>query len=89
MVFQDGVYYRLGQLIAMALIHGGAPVHILCPSVFTFLSGMKPCDIVVTIEEVPDARVRDILWKALQLVCSVTVGISIVYLSLDPICGQH
>ena len=67
-------------------------MRILCPSVFTFLSGMKPCDIVVTIEGVPDARVRDISWKALmrmELVCSVTVGILIVHLSLDPICGQH
>lgn len=63
MLIQDGEYYRLGQLLAMAVIHGGAAVHILCPSVFTFLSGMKPCDIVVTIDEVPDASVRDILWK--------------------------
>lgn len=78
MLIQEGVYYRLGQLIAMALIHGGAPVHILCRSVFTFLSGMKPCDIVVTIDEVPDARLSDIFWKVLicmQLLCSVTVAI--------------
>jgi len=33
--------------MAMALVHGGAAVHILLPSVFNYLSGMKPCEIIV------------------------------------------
>jgi len=39
--------FQLGQLMAMALVHGGAAVHILLPSVFNYLSGMKPCEIIV------------------------------------------
>ena len=39
---EDGVYFRLGQLMAMAVIHGGAAVRILSPLVFNYLSGMKP-----------------------------------------------
>lgn len=62
-ILQDGVYFRLGQLMAMAFVHGGAAVKILCPSVFNYLSGIKPCDLIVGIDEVPDAGIREILWK--------------------------
>ena len=37
------MYFCLGQLMAMAVILGGAAVRILSPSVFNYLSGMKPC----------------------------------------------
>ena len=49
--------------MAMALVHGGAAVSILAPSVFNFLSGMKPSDIIVAIEEVADAGIKLILEK--------------------------
>ena len=49
--------------MAMEIVHGVAIVHVLCPLVFNFLSGMKPRDIVVRIDEVPGGSVRDILWK--------------------------
>ena len=52
--------------MAMAIVHGGAAVHVLCSSVFNFLSGMKPRDIVVRIDEVPDESVRDMLWKVIN-----------------------
>ena len=55
------MYYRLGQLVAMAITHGGAAMRILCQSVFNFLSGMKPCDIIVDINEIPAAHIRDML----------------------------
>ena len=57
---QEGVYYRIGQLMAMALVHGGAAVHLLSQSVYNFLTGMKPCDIV-GVHEIPDASVREML----------------------------
>lgn len=60
---QDGIYFRLGQLMAMALIHGGAAVRILSPSVFDFLRGMKPGDIIVGIDEVADADIKRIVKK--------------------------
>lgn len=61
--FQDGVFTKLGQLMAMALVHGGSAVEILSRSVFNFLSGMKPFDIIVDIDEIPEADVRDVLSK--------------------------
>ena len=54
---------RLGQLMAMALLQGGAPIRIPSPSVFNYLSGMKLGDIIVGISECPEAAVRDLLWK--------------------------
>ncbi len=57
------MYYRLGQLFGMAIIHGGAAMCYMCESVFNFLSGMKPCDIVVGIDEIPIAHIRDMLIK--------------------------
>ena len=59
------MYFRLGQLIGMALINGGAAMPIFCPSVFKYFIGMKPCDIIVDINEVPDASVREKLLKVL------------------------
>ena len=64
---QDGVYFQLGQLIAMALLHGGAGVRILSPSVFNFLSGMKPSDIIVGIDEIADTDVKVILKKVFTI----------------------
>ena len=49
--------------MAMALIHGGAAMRVLCQSVFNFLCGMKPCDIVIGINEVPSAFIREVLLK--------------------------
>ena len=36
-------------------------------SVFKYLSGMEPCDIIVGINEVPDSSVREKLYKVLKL----------------------
>ena len=49
--------------MSMAFIHGGAAIRIIGPSVFNYLSGIKPSDLIVGVDEVPDAGVRDILWK--------------------------
>ena len=49
--------------MAMALVQGGASLRILSPSVFNYLSGMKPGDIIVGISECPDAAIRDLLFK--------------------------
>ena len=57
------MYFKLGQLMAMALLQGGASIRILSPSVFYYLSGMKPGDIIVGIDECPDPSIRDLLRK--------------------------
>ena len=36
---------------AMALVHGGSAVRLFSRSVFQYLKGIKPCDIVVDINE--------------------------------------
>lgn len=61
--FQEGVYYRLGQLAAMCLVHGGSPIRLLAPSVYAFLCGYKPSDIVVDVTEVPSEAIRTTLIK--------------------------
>ena len=56
-------YFKLGQLIAMALLQGGLSVRLLSQSVYNYLCGMKPHDIIVDIKEIPDATIRAILDK--------------------------
>ena len=40
--------------MSMSLLHGGSAIQLLSLSVYNFLSGMNPSDIIVAIEEVPD-----------------------------------
>ena len=57
------MFFKLGQLMAMALVHGGSKVGIMSRSVFNFLTGMKPIDILVDIEEIPETNIREVLHK--------------------------
>ena len=43
--------------MAMALVHGGSAIQVLSRSVFNCLAGI---DIIVDIDEIPEAAVRDI-----------------------------
>ncbi len=47
----------------MTLVYGGSAIGILSPSVFHFLSGVNPSDIVVSLDEVPDQELRSVLEK--------------------------
>ena len=47
----------------MSLVHGGSAVRILSCSVYNFLTGMKPLDIIVDIDEIPDPGIKEILQK--------------------------
>ncbi len=55
------MFFRLGQLMAMALVHGGSAVRLFSGSVFNFFCGVKPLDIIVDVDEIPEANVRDVL----------------------------
>ena len=35
-ILQEGIYFRLGQLMSMAFVHGGAAIRIIGPSVFNY-----------------------------------------------------
>ena len=61
--------------MAMALLQGGASIHILSPSVFNYLSGMKPGDIV-RIDECPDPATRDLLRKVCKYGVCLNVTIT-------------
>ena len=57
------MYFRLGLLAAMSLVHGGASFRVFCPTVFRFLSGKSAADLIASISEVDDADAREILKK--------------------------
>ena len=48
----------------MALVHGGASFRLFGATVYNFLSGVQPADLIAGISEVPDASVRALLTKA-------------------------
>ena len=49
--------------MAMALVHGGSAVQIMSRSVFNYIAGMKPLDIIVDIDEIPEPDVRETLHR--------------------------
>ena len=55
----------------MCLIHGGAPIRIFSPSVYKVLCGQKACDIIVSIDEVPDEEIRTTHYSLLFIVSGV------------------
>ena len=57
------MYFRLGVLAAMSLVHGGASFRVFCPTVYRFLSGTSAADLIASISEVEDADVREVLKK--------------------------
>lgn len=61
------MYYRLGQLSAMAFVHGGSSMNIFCPSVYHFLCGMKPANIIVSSNEVAEVEIKQFLDKVFLL----------------------
>lgn len=63
---QECIYSRLGTLVAMALVHGGGSLRLFCPSVFSYLCGMNPTDIIVELNEVADISVRNVLQKVIK-----------------------
>jgi len=59
------VYHQIGELVAMLVVQGGSGLgaHALSPSVYNYMSGKLVSDIIVSVAEVPDPEVRDMLAK--------------------------
>ena len=57
------MYHKIGQLVAMSVVQGGSGVHGLSPSVYNYLSGVPVSDIIVSVTEVPDPEVKELLEK--------------------------
>ena len=51
----------MGMLTAMSFIHGAGNFKIFGHSVYNFMAGMKPSDMIANIDEVPDLSIRNIL----------------------------
>lgn len=45
----------------MALVQGGGALRLFCPSVFHFLCGMSPTEIVVGLDEISEESTKAIL----------------------------
>eukprot|EP00731_Ephydatia_muelleri_P037777 Em0561g2a len=51
---KDGVYLKLGQLIAMAVVHSEIHTNLMGKPVYEYLSGRSLCSLKVSIEDIPD-----------------------------------
>ena len=49
------MYYRIGQLASMCLVHGGAGFHLLADPVIKYISGIDIEEIDVPVEDIKDA----------------------------------
>ena len=47
----------------MSVVQGGSGVHALCPSVYDYLRGVPVYDITVSVFEVPELAIREMLEK--------------------------
>ena len=65
--FQDGVYFRLGMLAAMSLVHGGASFKLFSPSIYNFMCGWEASYLIVGIDEVPNSQIREFLKKVITV----------------------
>ena len=45
----------------MSLVHGGGAFRLFGPTVFNFLCGSNPADLIAGVSEVPDPSVREFL----------------------------
>ena len=71
--FQEGVFKRVGILVGMSLVQGGAGYPFFAPSVYAYICGKDICCISPSVDEVPDPQVKDAL---VQLcVCVYTVAL--------------
>ena len=47
----------------MSLVNGGSGFPYFAPAVYSYLSGQDVCSIVATVDEVPNAELKDVLVK--------------------------
>ena len=57
------MYPKIGNLFAMALVHGSGALWLFSPSVFSYMCGMSASDIIVDTKEVSDTSVTAVLEK--------------------------
>ncbi len=55
------MYFRLGQMVGIAFLQGGAGCHVLSESVYDYLAGMNVADLKLKVEEVAEPEVKTFL----------------------------
>ena len=58
---QEGKYFKVGQLMAMAIVQGGSGFPFFAPSVYKYLCGSRLEEICVEVDEVPNIEVKQLL----------------------------
>ncbi len=72
------MYYQLGVLAAMSLVHGGGSFAILSSTVYNYICGMNPSDLIPNIDEVPD-ETRGILKQVTYRTFNIRVSIFLFF----------
>lgn len=62
-VTQEKKFLHIGKLMAGALAQGGSGFPIFSPCVYSYMKGSDIDGIAVSVEEVPDYEVRDVIAK--------------------------
>ena len=55
------MYFRLGQLAGMSLVHGGSSFCLLADPVVAYISGTSITDIVVPAEDIQDTETKTLI----------------------------
>ena len=58
---QEGKYFKVEQLMAMAIVQGGSGLPFFAPSVYKYLCGSRLEEICVEVDEVPNIEVKQLL----------------------------
>ena len=66
LAIQDNVYFHIGQIIAMSLVHGGPCIKWLAPAAINYILG---CEQTPQVDDVPDADIASKLTEVRTHAC--------------------
>lgn len=58
---KSGEFKRIGILVRMSFLNGGSGYPYFAPAIYSYISGQDVCDIVTTVEEVPNDELKAVL----------------------------
>ena len=70
------MFKRVGILVGMSLVQGGAGYPFFAPSVYAYICGKDICCISPSVDEVPDPQVKDALVQVCVCVYIVALEMS-------------
>lgn len=72
------MYLKIGKLCAMALVHEGASFRIFYPCVYRFLCGRNACDLIASVNEVPDIHVQSFLKEVCKMLIHFYISLKLM-----------